>query len=175
MHPYTKNDCLKNVCYEQRQGQELLDATAAVSWAEWLVAEGCCGMGSFTQTKGYVLPTYKLVWEHVVTLLGKRCGVDEAWGDEALVPRPLLTRAEQSASSPFLIPDHFHACAHALFVLLPLSVELNNKPEQRADPTLKALFLLPSSFCFFFSSFEDMLLRETSTESGGAKLGTRSL
>lgn len=49
---------------------------------------------------------------------------------------------------PFLIPDHFHACAHALFVLLRLSVELNNKPEQRADPTLKAL-LLPSPFFLF--------------------------
>lgn len=158
-HPYIKNDFLKNVCNEL--GQELLDATAAKSWAEWLLAEGCCGLGSFTQSKSYVLSAYKLLWEHEATLLGKLCGVDEAWGNEALSSKATShTGRAKCFQSPFLIPDHFDACAHALFVLLRLSVELNNKPEHRADPTLKAL-LLPSPF---FSIFEGMLLREKSTE-----------
>lgn len=78
---YKKLPC-ENVCYEQ--GQELLDATAAMPWAEWLVAEGCFGTGSFTLSKGYVLPAYKLMWEHKAALLGKLCSVDEAWGNEAL-------------------------------------------------------------------------------------------
>lgn len=48
-----------------------------LSRAECWVAEGCCGVGSFTQSKGFVLPAYKLVWEHVATLLGRICGAAE--------------------------------------------------------------------------------------------------